>query len=159
MKQVLMLAVCLSVTASVSAQVGPPPTVAARARGAGRVVVAQVLDVQSRFASNRFGDQLILSDLVLDVTETLKGPAARTMRVSIEGGTVGDLTLKVSDLPSFRTGDRAMFFLDADPGGALVPHDRGHGVLKVSPSGVVEGSTVTLDEVRRQVTAALGAGR
>ena len=85
------------------------------------MVVAQVVDVQSRFATNRFGDQLIVSTVVLDVAETLKGQAARTLNVEIEGGTVGDLTLKVSDLPSFRPGDRAMFFLDAvgrDPGAA-----------------------------------------
>ena len=126
------------------------PHLADRARGAGRVVVAQVLDVQSRFATNRFGDQLIVSTVVLDVAETLKGQAARTLNVDIEGGTVGDLTLKVSDLPSFRPGDRAMFFLDAADG-TLVPHDRGRGVLKVSPAGLIEGSAVTLDQVRREV--------
>ena len=45
------------------------------------MVVAQVVDVQSRFATNRFGDQLIVSHVVLDVAETLKGPAARTLNV------------------------------------------------------------------------------
>ena len=40
-----------------------------------------------------------------------------------------------------------MFFLDAGAGGTLVPHDRGRGILKVSPAGTVEGSPVTLDNV------------
>jgi len=158
MKKALMLLVCVNVASPLFAQSGPPPPLADRARGAGRVVVAQVIDVQSRFATNRFGDQLIVSTVVLDVVETLKGQAARTLNVEIDGGTVGDLTLKVSDLPSFRPGDRAMFFLDT-AGGTLVPHDRGFGLLKVSPAGLIEGSAVTLDQVKRDVITALRGGR
>jgi hypothetical protein len=158
MKALLSLLACVSVTTSLLAQLGPSPTIAARAQGAGRVVVARVLDVQSRFATNQFGDQLIVSDLVLEVTETFKGPAAATINVTVEGGTVGDLTLKVSDLPSFSPGDRGMFFLDPGPGGRLVPHNRGRGLLKVSPSGVIEGSSVTLDAARKEVASALGKG-
>src|SRR5262245_38885492 len=158
MKQFLRFLACVCASTSVLAEIGPPPTIAARAQGAGRVVVATVLDVQSRFGTNQFGDQLILSDLVLDVSETLKGPVAPTVNVTVEGGTVGDLTLKVSDLPSFETGDRGMFFLDAAPGGRLVPHDRGRGLLKVLPTGLIEGSSVTLDAIRKEVAAALGKG-
>ena len=158
MKKALLLVMCLSTASLLFAQSGPVPSLADRARGAGRVVVAQVVDVQSRFATNRFGDQLIMSTVVLDVAETLKGQAARTLNVEIEGGTVGDLTLKVSDLPSFRPGDRAMFFLDA-AGGTLVPHNRGFGLLKVTPAGLIEGSSVTLDQVKRDVITAVGGGR
>jgi len=157
MKKAFLLLACLGAAAPLYAQ-GQVPSLADRARGAGRVVVGQVLDVQSRFATNRFGDQLIVSTVVLDVAETLKGPAARTLNVEIEGGTVGDLTLKVSDLPSFRPGERAMFFLDA-VGGTLVPHERGFGLLKVSPAGLIEGSAVSLDQVKRDVVAALGGAR
>src|SRR6185436_13518361 len=126
MNRTLLLMVCLGVTAPLEAQNLPSSPLAARTQAATRVVVAQVRDVQSRFATNRFGDQLIVSDVELDVAETLKGPATATMRVAIEGGTVGDLTLKVSDLPSFRPGERAVFFLDNE-NGTLVPHDRGRG--------------------------------
>jgi hypothetical protein len=158
MNRTLLLLACLGVTAPLNAQNSPASPLAARTQAATRVVVAQVRDVQSRFATNRFGDQLIVSDVVLDVTETLKGPAAATMRVAVEGGTVGDLTLKVSDLPSFKPGDRAVFFLNpAD--GTLVPHDRGRGVLKVAPNGLIEGSTVTLEQVRREVVSAVRSGR
>lgn len=156
-QKVLLLLAGLSAASPLYAQ-GPEPSLADRARGAGRVVVAQVVDVQSRFGTNRFGDQLILSTVVLDVEETLKGPAGRTLNVEIEGGTVGGLTLKVSDLPSFRSGDRAMFFLDA-AGATLVPHNRGLGLLKVSQTGLIEGSTVSLDQAKRDVLAALGRGR
>ena len=156
MKQLFFMLACVGASTSVFAEIGPPTTIAARTQGAGRVVVATVLDVQSRFATNQFGDQLILSDLVLEVAETLKGPAVPTVDLTVEGGTVGDLTLKVSDLPSFKPGDRGLFFLDAGANGRLRPHDRGRGLLKVSPAGLIEGSSVTLDTVRQEVLAALG---
>jgi hypothetical protein len=119
--------------------------------------VARVADVQSRFALNRFGDQLIVSSVLLDVVETLKGSQAATVRVDIEGGTVGDLTLRVSDLPMLRVGERGVFFLDA-ANGTHTPHDRGRGILKLSPVDRIEGTTVTLDAVRQQVRAGLGRG-
>ena len=158
MNRMFLLIACLSVTAELGAQSVPAPPLAARAQAATRIVVGEVRDVQSRFATNRFGDQLIVSDVAFEVAETLKGPAETTMRIAVEGGTVGGLTLSVSDLPTFTPGDRAVLFLDAE-NGTLVPHDRGRGLLKVSPAGVIEGSTVTLEQVRREVVSALRGGR
>jgi hypothetical protein len=51
-----------------------------------------------------------------------------------------------------------MFFLDAAPGGRLVTHDRGRGLLKVLPTGFIEGSSMTLDVIKKAVAAALGKG-
>ena len=39
-----------------------------------------------------------------------------------------------------QSGDRGVFFLDDDGSGGHVPHDRGHGVLKLDGSDRVEGS-------------------
>jgi hypothetical protein len=149
-----MVAVC-AITA-VSAEIGPLTDVASRTNGAARVVVARIADVQARFATNEYGDQLIVSTAVLEVLETLKGSQSATLRVAVEGGTVGDLTLKVSDLPAVRTGERAVFFLDDAPGGEQRPHQRGRGILKLTPTDQISGSTATLDSVRQQVRAAQG---
>ena len=119
--------VCISAS-TVRAEVGPPTDVAAHARGAGKVVVARVSTVHSSFATNRFGDQLIVSNAVLEVLETLKGNPQAVTTVTVEGGTVGDLTLRVSDMQELREGDRAVFFLD-DDGIGHVPHGRGRGIL------------------------------
>ena len=62
----------------------------------------------------------------------LKGAPAPLLRLSVEGGTVGDLTLKVSDMPAVHSGDRGVFFLEDDGSGMHVPHDRGRGVLKLA---------------------------
>jgi len=156
MKTAALAAALMCAAALVSAQTTAPTDVPARARGAKRVVVGRVLDVQAQFQTNRFGDQLIVSNVLLEVSETLKGEPASLLRLAVEGGTVGDLTLRVSDLPAVHTGDRAVFFLDDDGNGRHVPHDRGRGVLKLTEAGAVEGTTLTLDRVRQQVRSGLG---
>lgn len=157
--RVFLVVVLVCATAPLFAEIGPPTDIAVRAKGAARIVVAQVTDVQSRFETNRFGDQLIVSTLFVDVSETLKGAPAAVLQVLVEGGTVGDLTLRVSDLPEMRAGDRAVFFLDSGPPGLQVPHLRGRGILKVTQTERIEGAAATtLSDVRQQVTAALADG-
>ena len=73
MKSVVLAVALLGVAVPVLAEVGPPADVASRARGAGKVVVARILDVRAQFESNRSGDRLIVSHAVLEVLETLKG--------------------------------------------------------------------------------------
>jgi hypothetical protein len=144
---------------SLSADIAPPKDIPSRAKEAGRIVVARVTDVRAQFASNEFGDQLIVSTAQVEVAETLKGAPASVLDIEYEGGTVGDLTLKVSDLPSLEPGERAVFFLDAGRGVSFVPHDRGRGILKLSESDEVENSSMTLSDVREQIRESLGAAR
>src|SRR5512138_3101963 len=93
--------VCISASTA-RAEIGPPTDVAAHSRGAGTVVVARVATVHSQFATSRFGDQLIVSNAVLEVIETLKGNPVSVTTVTVEGGTVGDLTLRVSDMQELK---------------------------------------------------------
>lgn len=158
-KRFLALLGVLSAVLPLSADIGPPTDIPSRARGASRIVVARVLDVRAQFATNRFGDQLIVSTAVLEVDETLKGAPATTLEVEVEGGTVGDLTLKVSDLPSLEAGERGVFFLDAGRGGVNLPHDRGRGILKLTQGDQVQNSGLTLAQLRQQIRAAIGGGR
>ena len=158
MNKAVVAAALSCVAVVVYADIGPVTDVPTRARGAGRVVVARILDVDAQFQTNRFGDQLIVSNALLEVLETLKGAPAATLRVAVEGGTVGDLTLKVSDMPAIHSGDRAVFFLDDGGNGTHVPHDRGRGVLKLEQTDRVEGSALTLNDIRQQVRSALGQG-
>jgi hypothetical protein len=146
-------------TAAVAQGGGPPLDVTSLARGAGKVVVGRVVDVQPRFETNRFGDQLIVSHATVEVIETLKGPAQQSVRVAVEGGTVGGLTLEVSDMPTLVEGDEALLFLDSPAQGDDVPHDRGRGIVMFDPRGRVRGSATTLDALRDQVRAAVAQGR
>ena len=148
--------VCVSAS-TVRAEVGPPTDVAAHSRGAGKVVVARVSTVHSTFATNRFGDQLIVSNAVLEVLDTLKGNPQAVTTVTVEGGTVGDLTLRVSDMQELKEGDRAVFFLD-DDGIGHVPHGRGRGILMLDDGDKVKGSNLTLQQVKDAVRGANGKG-
>ncbi len=42
----------------------------------------------------------------MEVEQTLKGSAPRTLVVEVMGGTIGDDTQKVFHVPEFRVGDR-----------------------------------------------------
>jgi hypothetical protein len=125
---------------------------ATRARGASQVVVATVEDVQPRFDVNEYGDRLIISRTYLRVEETLKGGQQNNLvQVDVEGGTIGDVTLKVSDLPALRRGDRAVFFLTQAANGIHHPQGRGLGIVKLDARNAVPGTTSTLTDIRNAV--------
>ena len=130
-----------------------PVALAERGRGAERVVVGRVSSVHPQWQVNEFGDRLIVSTLHISVEETLKGDAASAFAVEIEGGTIGGLTLHVSDLTTFAPGERAVFYLRRNGRGAFVPHLRGQGLLKLDSSNRVPGSRLTLAEIRRTIAA------
>ena len=127
------------------------PEIISRARGAERVVVATVTRVVPMAVQNEYGDQLIISRTTLVVEEVLQGSPAPTLTVDIEGGTLGDLTLEVSDMPSVRQGDRGVFFVSRAAGDAYVLHRRGEGMLRLRQNEVVDRPGLTLDSIRRQL--------
>jgi hypothetical protein len=133
-------------------QAAPVP-LAERARGAERVVVGRVGSVAPVWQVNEFGDRLIVSVVRVAVNETLKGQALPTLDVEMEGGTIGELTLHVSDQTSLAPGERAVFYLKQTTRGTFVPHLRGQGVLKLDASDRVSGTSLTLEEIRREVAA------
>src|SRR5215213_9030677 len=107
LKQVATIAFCLATVAATTA-VGSsqiPVPLTERTRGAERVVVGRVASVTPEWQVNEYGDRLIVSVVRVDVSETLKGDAAPTVDVEVEGGTIGTLTLRVSDQLSFTPGE------------------------------------------------------
>jgi hypothetical protein len=156
-KSVYVCAGVLSVAVvSALADTGLPVDLPARARGSERVVVASVERVRPEYRRNEFGDELIVSRADLRVTESLKGRSAdgETVVVEVEGGTIGDVTLHVSDLPAIAAGENAVFFLERVPGDEdkFVPHGRGLGILKLDAEERVIGTGSTLADVRRAVS-------
>ena len=156
MRTVLAFSAACLAAATVSAATGPDVDIATRAKGAQKVVVATVVDVQSNFETNDYGDRLIMSHATLEVDETMKGSHAQSVDVTVEGGTVGDLTLSVSDMPMMVRGERAVLFLDQANRGGHVPHGRGLGILKLDATDHITGTNISLDDVRKMVAAAQG---
>ena len=151
----LAVAVTLGlVCATAAAQEGPPVPLVDRARGAEQIILGRVASVSPEWRVNDFGDRLIVSVVRVAVDETLKGFSQATVDIEVEGGTIGTLTLHVSDQQSFAPGDRAVFYLARSRRGTMVPHLRGQGTLKLDRTGRVPNSSLTLDEIRRTVAAA-----
>jgi hypothetical protein len=151
---ITMLAVFCGLTPSpVGASNGRPVDIPERARGAARIVVAKAISVTPGWRRNSFGDELIVSEIALEVQETLKGAAANILFLDLEGGTLGDLTLHVSSLPDLKRGERAVFFLDELPTGSHVPHLKGLGILKLDSTDHVQGSSLRLEDIRRSTAS------
>ena len=131
------------------------PELALRFKGAQRAVVARVAAVQPRWVENEWGDQLIVSRMVVDVEETLKGVAARRLEVDVEGGTIDGLTMHVSHQPALAAGDRAVLILNEIAPGLQAPHRRGTGVMRVDDSGRIDGIAATLADVRAAARASV----
>jgi hypothetical protein len=143
----LILAATLAVPPAATAQGSPPIDIPERIAGADRAVVARIQRVTARLERNEWGDELIVTHARLTVEEALKGDLPETLTVAVEGGTLGDLTLRVSDLPVLRAGERAVFLLREDRG-RMVPHLRGLGILKLDETDTVRGSGLTLGTIR-----------
>lgn len=155
LRSVAITSIALLAASAAQAQDAVPLPLVERARGAERVVVGRVAAVAPTWRVNDYGDRLIVSVLHVTVDETLKGPAQATLDVEVEGGTIGGLTLRVSDEQAMAAGDRVVFYLARSRRGTLVPHLRGHGMLKLDRSDRVPNSSLTLEEVRRTVAASL----
>lgn len=84
------------------------------------------------------GSRLIITKITLAVEQSIKGSTPRTLVVEVVGGTIGDETLTVSDVPAFRVGDRDVLFLNGHPHAVspLVGSDQGRfRVLNESAGG------------------------
>jgi len=134
--------------AALAAGPGQAVPIPERARGAERIVVATVAATTARYERNDFGDELIVTRAELVVEEAIKG-AGGPVALEIEGGTVDGITLRVSDLPTIESGERAVFFLTSGKSGRFKAHLRGQGILKLDGENRVQGSSLTVDEIRR----------
>jgi hypothetical protein len=122
-----------------------------RTRRAHQVVVGTVIDVAPTFENSTDGEQIIVSQVTVRVDETLKGNSESVLTLKLEGGTVGDLTLTVSDMPVMEVEDRAVFFLDRVAPGQYKPRDRGLGVMKLDRTNRVRENGLALDDIRNVV--------
>ena len=130
---------------------GRMATLAELATGADRVVVATARSVTPEWRETINGDRIIVSRVQLEVAETLKGPAAGTVAMEFDGGTLDGLTLQVSSQPLLQAGERAVFFLDVGDRGTYKPYLRGQGMLMLDQHDVVRGSHLHLGEIRSTV--------
>jgi hypothetical protein len=70
------------------------------------IVLGSVRAVTPRWEGRR-----IVSDVELDVEETVKGAPPQHLTLVAPGGRIGDVVMRVIDGASFRVGDRSILFL------------------------------------------------
>ena len=146
---------CLSAgTVSIGASGGPFASLDERIDGSQKVVIAKARSVNASWRENSYGDRLIVSHVLLDIEETLKGPqSSNAIWMDLEGGTLDGFTLRVSDLPTVEPGERAVFFLDQNESGITTPHLRGQGILKLDDNNFVTGSGLRVEDIRNAAHA------
>jgi len=135
-------------------------SVADLTRGARQIVTGDVADVTSYWDGG-----VIKSRVTVNVDQYLVGGGSGVETLVVTGGTVGDLTLRVSTLPVFEAGDHVMLFLDDTPE-RLVGCFQGAYLtdgVHAAPMGpacqrVIETNVRPLDELLAEVQTALPAG-
>jgi hypothetical protein len=78
---------------------------------ADQIVTGRVLDVRSEWNDSR---DYIFSYITVRVDEYVKGTGGRDVVVKIPGGAIGDIQLRVSDIPDFAEGETVVLFLTDD---------------------------------------------
>lgn len=172
------LVACWASPAAASTVVGLDLT--ALTGGSDAVVHAKVIRVQSRWTADR---RMIVTDVELEVVDTLKGSPAGTVHLQQPGGVVGDVGQHVAGAPVFRQGEEVVVFLERALAGRFgvtglsqgkfrversadgrsllaVPEDT-RGALLIDPfSGKPTGSklaTLPLEELKAQIRVAVKA--
>ena len=88
-----------------------PPTFSELISNASEVFVGRVESRESRWLTLH-GRLAIFTDVTFRVEESLKGVHQQRTTLRFRGGTVGDVTLSVSDMPQFEVGDRDLIFVE-----------------------------------------------
>ena len=73
------------------------------------IVVGRVAGSRTYWTTDR---KFILTDYTIEVDESIKGQAGRTVAVTTVGGKIDDVELYVSGMPSFQKGEDAVVFLE-----------------------------------------------
>jgi len=138
-----------AVGATVAADTAGSTDLATRLRGASRTVVGSVARLEPRMVRTRRGDQMIVTRTWLRVEESLKGRAEAFIAVDVEGGTIGELSMRVSDIEPLAVGERAVVMMEPTAEGGWRPHRRGLGLLRLASDNRVRELGVSLADVRR----------
>lgn len=126
-----------------------PADLLARLRGASRVVVGSVARVEPRLVQTSSGDRIIVSRTWIRVEESLKGRKDAWLAVDVEGGAIGDISMRASDITPLVAGERAVLLVEPTPEGGWRPHRRGQGLLRLTRDDRVRELGVSLDQLRR----------
>ena len=119
-----------------------PPTFDELVLKAVAIFEGTVLDRRSAWDTTP-GSRAIVTTVTFRVGDVLKGNVPAVTSLTFLGGTVGDLALRVSEMPEFTVGDRDLLFVAPEANAACPLIGFGYGRMRV-----VRNSVTGVDEVR-----------
>ncbi len=130
--------------------------------GAQQIVIGDVVGLTSFWNDDH---TLIKTRVVVQVDQYLLGQGNGTEVLEMSGGTVGDLTLRVSVLPTFEIGDHVLLFLDSSEirlvgcfQGAYLTDGRLAARMGPACVRIIPESVQPLSELLTEIRRALPAG-
>ena len=116
-----------------------PPTFDELVSRAELIFQGTVVSVRSEWAGDTGKQKRIVSYVSFSSEDVIKGEAGSTYTLRMLGGTIGDRTLKVSDAPTFKQGDRVILFVEKN-GTQFIPLvGIMHGCFRVDGGDIVRG--------------------
>jgi hypothetical protein len=104
-----------------------------------RIVVGEVSGSRTYWSDN---GKVILTSYTIQVQETMKGTRSRTVELTTVGGRMGDVTLHVSGMPAFESGEQAVIFVE-NTGGFSTVLGLGQGKFSIR-NGEISNSVADL---------------
>ena len=161
-----------------------PPRFEALVDEADHIFTGQVIAQRAEWR-NLQGQKSIVTLVTFGVQATHKGRAGNTVTLQFLGGTIGDVSLDVTEMPRFKTGERALLFVekngtvacpvvgwqhgrfgvqkDTQGRETILKHD-GHALMDVAEIGVTRmtaqprAMSVSHDEFTGKIRARLAQG-
>jgi hypothetical protein len=114
-----------------------PPTFEALVASAGTIFVGEVTDVRGAWVDTRQG-RAIKTYVTFRVEDVWKGRIGAVTQLEFLGGTVGQTTMEVVGMPTFREGQRAVLYVSPEVGmiSPLVGFWHGRMRVEKDPYGV-----------------------
>jgi hypothetical protein len=105
------LIACLSLAAPKTGAASViPPTFATLVDSSTDIFVGKVVNRECRWVDMPWG-AVIFTFVTFSIEESLKGDARAQTTLRFRGGTVGDVTLNIADMPEFRVDERVVIFV------------------------------------------------
>ncbi|MGA9524220.1 MAG: hypothetical protein WBV82_22390 [Myxococcaceae bacterium] len=105
--------------------------VPALTRDADTIVVGRVVKSESRWTADR---RRIVTDVTVEVGESLKGAPGKTVVIRQPGGRVGDIGQRVDGVASFKQGEEVVVFLEQRPDRSFMLSGMSQGKFRVERS-------------------------
>lgn len=134
-----MVVLCLT---SATATTVVPPTLDELVSRSAAIFDGTVRARRSTWETSADG-RTIITTVTFTVRDVLKGTVPAITELTFLGGTVGDMTLRVAEMPTFEVGDRDLLFVGGEQNAACPLVGFGYGRMRVVRN-VANGA----DEVR-----------